>query len=69
MKIQEIKRPTYADLNCGDVFYYYDEECVCIKTDETNQCVDLQTGSVLTIYPNDAVGHYIDAKLIFSSNN
>jgi hypothetical protein len=69
MKIEKVVRPTFAELKSGDVFYYYDEECVCIKTDEPNKCVALDNGATMTICPNDAVGFYPDAKLIFSSDN
>ena len=44
---------TFEELREGQLFYYVDEECYCIKTDEDNRAVTLDNGLIIRVSDDD----------------
>ena len=43
----------FYELDEGQLFYYLQEECYCIKTDEDNRAVTLENGLLLHVSDYD----------------
>ena len=50
---EKITRNTFDKLEEGQLFYYVCEDCYCIKTDETDRAVVLESGLIIRVDNHD----------------
>ena len=67
MKIQSYdpKYTSFGDLDYGDVFYYTEEDDVCMKLDDYDTAVVLRNGCVVDVKEDTIIIPIPSARLVF----
>lgn len=56
---------SFSDLDYGEVFFYSEEGCVCMKIDDYNSAVILSNGCIVEVDDDTVIVPIPNARLVF----